>query len=351
VFAPPLTPNPHSIPTPPDPSTTQRFIYSAFLTIVCLACPAVVIWLDPWRWQWPNLAFLISGNTSALVFFWLVGPLFWPYFLFQTGVGYFRVFAMVSGLVGSQKSKAWKVTKKFGKGKKLGRVHHKPYTLELLMALYYTVSNILREYRVEAAGGPTRFTGQTLLCMTVDRQADRVNPDPVKHPPLTCPPTHTHTHRTAGHDFCGMLVSAVASRQLYLDHDVHLPLLLLWGSHFLMRDCAISLQLAVGGLSLQDTLGSTTGIVTQEWQHVFWLKHLLYCRCCGWVIAISCTQDRWSSTGQSPRCEPRAKRLPSADMSHPADDAATASIFYGLEAPWRADCSIHRSNLLCGSFV
>jgi hypothetical protein len=47
-------------------------------------CPAIVIWLDPWRWDWPNYAFLISGNTSALVFWWLVGPLFWPYFLFQT---------------------------------------------------------------------------------------------------------------------------------------------------------------------------------------------------------------------------------------------------------------------------
>jgi beta-mannan synthase len=87
-----------------------RFIYSAFLTVVCVGCPAVVIWLDPWKWDWPNLLFLVSGNTSALVFWWLVGPLFWPYFLFQTGVGYFRVYAMFSGLAGSAKSKAWKVS-------------------------------------------------------------------------------------------------------------------------------------------------------------------------------------------------------------------------------------------------
>jgi hypothetical protein len=31
------------------------------------------------------------------------------------------------------------VTKKFGKGKVLGRTYHKPYSLELVMALYYTV--------------------------------------------------------------------------------------------------------------------------------------------------------------------------------------------------------------------
>ncbi|KAI8476260.1 MAG: nucleotide-diphospho-sugar transferase [Monoraphidium minutum] len=114
-----------------------RFLYTAALTIVCLLCPAIVIWLDPWVWAWPNAAFLVSGNASAVVYMWLVGPLFWPYFLVQTGLGYFRVFAMASGIAGSEKSKSWKVTKKFGKGKMGGRVYHKPYTLELLLAVYY----------------------------------------------------------------------------------------------------------------------------------------------------------------------------------------------------------------------
>lgn len=84
-------------------------MYSAFLTVVCLACPAVIIWLDPWRWEWPNIAFLVSGNTAAATFVWFVGPLFWPYFLLQMGVGYFRVYAMASGLIGSRKSRSWKV--------------------------------------------------------------------------------------------------------------------------------------------------------------------------------------------------------------------------------------------------
>ena len=45
---------------------------------------------------------------------------------------------MINGLAGSEKTKGWKVTKKFGKGgATAGRAYHKPYTLELVMALYY----------------------------------------------------------------------------------------------------------------------------------------------------------------------------------------------------------------------
>lgn len=70
---------------------------------------------------------------------WFAGPLFWPYFLLQTGVGYFRVYAMASGLAGSAKSRAWKVTKKFGRVGLAGRAHHKPYMLELALSVYYAV--------------------------------------------------------------------------------------------------------------------------------------------------------------------------------------------------------------------
>lgn len=51
----------------------------------------------------------IAGNTSAACFVWFAGLLFWPYFLMQTGVGYFRVYAMLNGLAGSKKSGTWKV--------------------------------------------------------------------------------------------------------------------------------------------------------------------------------------------------------------------------------------------------
>jgi hypothetical protein len=50
----------------------------------------------------------VSGNTAAAVFVWFT-PLFWPYFLLQCGVGYFRVYAMINGLWGSEKTKGWKV--------------------------------------------------------------------------------------------------------------------------------------------------------------------------------------------------------------------------------------------------
>lgn len=131
-----------SPPPPPPPNINTNinnsFIYSAFLTAVCLACPAVIIWLDPWRWEWPNALFLASGNTAALAFCWFAGLLFWPYFLLQTGVGYFRVYAMASGLAGSRKSKGWKVTKKFGSDGLGGRgAYHRPYMLELALCVYY----------------------------------------------------------------------------------------------------------------------------------------------------------------------------------------------------------------------
>jgi hypothetical protein len=51
----------------------------------------------------------VSGNTAAVTFIWFAGLLFWPYFLAQTGLGYFRVFAMAQGLRGSEKAKGWKV--------------------------------------------------------------------------------------------------------------------------------------------------------------------------------------------------------------------------------------------------
>jgi hypothetical protein len=43
-----------------------RFIYSAFLTVTCLLCPAIIIWLDPWTWQlWgPEMMFLVRHDTA-----------------------------------------------------------------------------------------------------------------------------------------------------------------------------------------------------------------------------------------------------------------------------------------------
>lgn len=82
----------------------------------------------------------VAGNTSALCYVWFAGGvLAVPYFLIQTGFGYFRVYAMCNGLIGSKKSGTWKVTKKFGAAGLAGRSYHKPYLLESLLAAVFTV--------------------------------------------------------------------------------------------------------------------------------------------------------------------------------------------------------------------
>lgn len=43
-----------------------RFIYSAFLTVICLVCPAIVIWLDPWQWSWAPMMFLVRFHAMLL---------------------------------------------------------------------------------------------------------------------------------------------------------------------------------------------------------------------------------------------------------------------------------------------
>jgi hypothetical protein len=57
---------------PPGPALLllhqmRRFIYSAFLTVICLLCPAIIIWLDPWTWGlWrPEMVFLVSPYNQG----------------------------------------------------------------------------------------------------------------------------------------------------------------------------------------------------------------------------------------------------------------------------------------------
>jgi hypothetical protein len=150
-------------------------------------CPVIIIWLDPWRWEWPQLLFLVcsvgcrvqraphphlhghivssgcaavssalcakkavpprrdvallqvAGNVSAFCYIWFAGGVLTiVYFLLQTGFGYFRVYAMFNGLIGSKKAGTWKVTKKFGAAGLAGRSYHKPYLLESLLAALFT---------------------------------------------------------------------------------------------------------------------------------------------------------------------------------------------------------------------
>lgn len=61
----PLTSCPSLLQHPPK--RNHRFLYSAFLTIICLLCPATIIWLDPFHlkaaWS-PAMMFLVSDVTS-----------------------------------------------------------------------------------------------------------------------------------------------------------------------------------------------------------------------------------------------------------------------------------------------
>ncbi len=45
-----------------------------------------------------------------------VTPWSLPYLLFSVVIGYFKAFAMLSGLIGSEKSKTWKVGRMAGEG-------------------------------------------------------------------------------------------------------------------------------------------------------------------------------------------------------------------------------------------
>eukprot|EP00798_Chlamydomonas_sp_ICE-L_P016094 gene16094-22236_t len=81
-----------------------RYILFATVTIAVLSVPPVILWVDP------------------------------------VAIGYFKTWAMLSGLVGSEKSKKWKVTKKLGAGEETGfsfANFQKPYLLELVLGAYY----------------------------------------------------------------------------------------------------------------------------------------------------------------------------------------------------------------------
>ncbi|GAX75300.1 hypothetical protein CEUSTIGMA_g2745.t1 [Chlamydomonas eustigma] len=116
----------------------MRYVVFALITLGVLSVPPVVLWVDPWDWRWPQIYFLVAINFALAVYLYIT-PFSMPYLLFSVSIGYFKTFAMLSGLIGSEKSKTWKVTQKHG-GSGSGfswRRIHKPYTLELLLSVYY----------------------------------------------------------------------------------------------------------------------------------------------------------------------------------------------------------------------
>jgi beta-mannan synthase len=112
-----------------------RYILFAFITLVVLVVPPVELWVDPWVWSWQNWYFMASVNGAVILYFYIT-IFSLSYLLFAVSVGYFKTFAMITGMLNLQSSKSWVVTPKFGKGTFLTKMR-KPYLLESLLTLYY----------------------------------------------------------------------------------------------------------------------------------------------------------------------------------------------------------------------
>ncbi|MEW5308121.1 MAG: hypothetical protein WDW38_000102 [Sanguina aurantia] len=115
-----------------------RYVLFAVITICVLAVPPVAIWVDKWEWEWPEIFFIISINFAMAVYL-VMTPFSIAYLLFSVSVGYFKTYAMLSGLIGSKKSKTWKVTQKYNGSTAGGwwTRFRKPYAIEFTLFAYY----------------------------------------------------------------------------------------------------------------------------------------------------------------------------------------------------------------------
>jgi hypothetical protein len=163
-----------------------RYFVFAIVTIVALLASPIILWLDPWVWSFATIYFLVSANVAVVVYLYFT--IFSYVFLLFSVVsarscvvvvcgrrapaclhalcaracatahahsstralarvrlpqvlGYFKMWAMISGILGLKKSKSWKVTLKFaadGNNSWL-RSYHKPYTLELALFAFYAL--------------------------------------------------------------------------------------------------------------------------------------------------------------------------------------------------------------------
>ena len=115
-----------------------RYFVFALVTMVALLASPIILWLDPWVWGFPTIFFLVSANVAVVVYLWFT-LLSYVFLLFSVVLGYFKLWAMISGILGLKKSKSWKVTLKFAANDNNSwlRSYHKPYLLELVLFAYY----------------------------------------------------------------------------------------------------------------------------------------------------------------------------------------------------------------------
>jgi beta-mannan synthase len=115
-----------------------RYSLFAIVTFAALLAPPIVLWLDPWVWTWYTIWFIVSANIATVVYLYFTW-FSYIYMLFAVVLGYFKAWAMFSGIAGLKKSKSWKVTLKFAcnNNLQLFRNYHKPYFLEFVLGAYY----------------------------------------------------------------------------------------------------------------------------------------------------------------------------------------------------------------------
>ena len=104
----------------------------------------VILWLDPWTWSWQSIYFMAASNIYVVIFFPFAHVFCIPYAIFSTVTGYFRLYCMLMGLVGTEKTKTWKVTIKVG-GPLTGPHALKPST-RTLSATQQTKSRDLADF-------------------------------------------------------------------------------------------------------------------------------------------------------------------------------------------------------------
>ncbi|NBP59189.1 hypothetical protein EBU71_22080, partial [bacterium] len=107
------------------------------IILVVLVIPSLEIWVFPWEWSWEHIYFLCAVNTPTLLYFYITSFSL-LYMLFAISTGYFKVVAMISGILNLKSSRGWIVTPKFG-NKGIFRKLQKPYLIECVIMSYYAV--------------------------------------------------------------------------------------------------------------------------------------------------------------------------------------------------------------------
>ncbi len=46
----------------------RRYLLFAGLVAVVLLVPPIVLWIEPWQWQWPEIFFMVSVNMGLVLY-------------------------------------------------------------------------------------------------------------------------------------------------------------------------------------------------------------------------------------------------------------------------------------------